>query len=255
MLIKFVKGSRFIHIFTVLFNIFTIKGRKNKITGILRGLIYKTALHIDGEDNTVVLGKSCKVSASGIRVMGSGNRIIISEAASLDKTDIWIVGDNNTLELGAGGKIYNCEFGMQQSGNLIKTDDNVSLGGYLQVGAYKSNAARIGVYAFEGKSIVIGEDTIVAEGTVIRTSDSHSIYDMDGTRVNHAGDVFIGKKVWVCPGVTFLKGSGVGDFSVVGIKSLVTRDFSDSRNTLVLGTPAKIVKDNIYWELSVEQAE
>jgi len=252
MLINFIKGSRFVHIFTVLFNVFTLKGRKNKIIGILRGLMYKTAVHIDGGSNTVALHKGCKISASGIRVKGSGNRIIIGEAANLDKTDIWIIGDNNTLEIGASAKIYNCELGMQQSGNLIKTDINVSLGGYIQIGAYKSNAARIGVYAFEGKSIVIGEDTIVAEGTVIRTGDSHPIYDMDGRRANHAGDISIGKKVWVCPGVTFLKGSGVGDFSVVGIKSLVTRDFSDSRNTLIVGTPAKIVKDNIYWELSLE---
>ncbi|WP_239639207.1 DapH/DapD/GlmU-related protein [Streptococcus parauberis] len=51
--------------------------------------------------------------------------------------------------------------------------------------------------------------------------------------------VFIGENSWLGANVTVLPGVTIGNNVVVGANSLVTKDIPD--NTLVMGSPAKIV--------------
>ena len=53
--------------------------------------------------------------------------------------------------------------------------------------------------------------------------------------------------MWICAHSDILKGTEIGNDSVIGFGSLVTKKFSDS-NILVAGRPAKIVKQSINWE-------
>jgi acetyltransferase-like isoleucine patch superfamily enzyme len=105
------------------------------------------------------------------------------------------------------------------------------------------------VYAFEGRKAAFGDGSAISDGVTVRTSDSHPIYALHtGERVNNAADVAVGENVWVCSGATLLKGAGVGNGCVVGLKSILTKDFSDKNNILLAGAPAKIIKENIKWE-------
>jgi acetyltransferase-like isoleucine patch superfamily enzyme len=53
--------------------------------------------------------------------------------------------------------------------------------------------------------------------------------------------------VWVCPGSSVLKGTKIGEGSIVGRQSLVTGgDFPS--NSLIAGTPAKVIKSNCKWK-------
>lgn len=81
----------------------------------------------------------------------------------------------------------------------------------------------------------------------IRTSDSHSILDLEGNRINSAMDVTIGNDVWVCQRVTMLKGSEIPSNCVVAYGSIVTKRFSE-KNCIFGGNPAKIIKNNISWK-------
>ncbi len=47
---------------------------------------------------------------------------------------------------------------------------------------------------------------------------------------------------------TILKNAYIPDGSIIGIGTLVNKNFSDSPNSVLAGVPAKKVKNNIRWE-------
>ena len=67
----------------------------------------------------------------------------------------------------------------------------------------------------------------------------------------------IGSNVWIGYGACFLRGVSVGDNSVVGTNSVVTRDVP--ANAVVGGVPAKIIRmreapKSLRWRDPVEPA-
>lgn len=97
----------------------------------------------------------------------------------------------------------------------------------------------------DNTNITIGDDTMIATGSYIRTGDGHQILS-DGVVINKNADVYIGNRVWVGYHVTILKGTYIMDDCVVGARSLVNRKF-DETGVIIAGVPAKIIKHNITW--------
>lgn len=98
----------------------------------------------------------------------------------------------------------------------------------------------------DGTKIVIGSDCMLSNTIAIRTSDSHPIYDIKtGTRLNDASDVIIGNHVWIAPNVKIMKGVTIGDNSIIGTDTIVTKQIPG--NVLAVGHPAKVVKTEIKW--------
>ncbi len=94
------------------------------------------------------------------------------------------------------------------------------------------------------KSIKIGAETMVAPNVVIMDSDFHVLWPPEG-RVLHPAfetdaDVLIGKNVWIGSGSMILKGSRVGDNSVIAAGSVVTGDIP--ANVLAGGVPARVIR-------------
>ena len=96
-------------------------------------------------------------------------------------------------------------------------------------------------------SIVANERVTIGNGCQI--GDLVAIYDCDFhelnplTRNRSAGDtapVSIGNNVWLGSRVMVLKGVTIGDNSVIGAMSVVTR--SIPANSLAIGAPARVVK-------------
>ena len=80
----------------------------------------------------------------------------------------------------------------------------------------------------------------------IRTGDSHSILDMEGSRINLAASVEIGDHCWLGEACKVMKGVTLGRDSVVSTGAIVTKSFGS--NVLVGGMPAKVLKTNINWD-------
>jgi acetyltransferase-like isoleucine patch superfamily enzyme len=112
------------------------------------------------------------------------------------------------------------------------------------------NQSFVGICLFsmnEKSRIVIGSDCLWADG-LVTTSDFHSVVDLDsGLRVNHAEDVLIGNRVWLCKDFLVLKGSQIGNDSVVGAHSVVAGGTYED-NVVIAGNPARVVKRNTRWE-------
>ena len=80
----------------------------------------------------------------------------------------------------------------------------------------------------------IGRRTFVGPGSRIFDADQH---DLDAGRSEISQPVRLGDFVWVASDVTILRGVTIGEHSVVGTRSLVTRDIPP--HTLAFGQPAQ----------------
>ena len=65
--------------------------------------------------------------------------------------------------------------------------------------------------------IVVGEDCMFSNSIVVRTSDSHPIYDIrTHTRINPPKPVVVGSHVWIAPNSKIMKGADIGDGAIIG---------------------------------------
>ncbi|MGZ5209183.1 MAG: acyltransferase, partial [Sulfuricurvum sp.] len=92
----------------------------------------------------------------------------------------------------------------------------------------------------------IGNNCMLSRNINILTSDGHPIYQNE-QRINLAQSILIGNRVWLSDDVTILKGVTIGEGSIVGIHSLVTK--SVPVHSISVGVPAKVVKSEIDWEI------
>ncbi|MDP5209749.1 DapH/DapD/GlmU-related protein [Microbulbifer sp. 2205BS26-8] len=96
-----------------------------------------------------------------------------------------------------------------------------------------------GVRISAAHSIEIGDACMLAANVYITDSDWHGVYNR--TRpFRCTAPVRLGNNVWIGDSATICKGVSIGDHSVVGAGSIVTRDVPT--NVVVAGNPAKLVK-------------
>ena len=166
---------------------------------------------IVGNDNEVII-KNATVTGATIRIRGNGNRLIIEDDCIIgDSCSFWLEGVDNCIIIGKGTTMTShCHLNAQERGTRI----------------------------------LLGEDCMLSNRIVIRTSDAHPIYQAN-VRINPAQDVIIGRHVWIAPGSTVLKGAVIGDGCIVGSHSLVNKTIP--ANSLVVGMPARVVKEDILW--------
>ena len=87
--------------------------------------------------------------------------------------------------------------------------------------------------------VYIGEQSLIGHNVVLATLN-HDV------NPSHRSDLFpkpihIGKRVWIGSGSIVLPGVSIGDNSIVGANSVVTKDVPP--NTIYAGNPAKFIKN------------
>lgn len=94
--------------------------------------------------------------------------------------------------------------------------------------------------------IEIGEDVLVGWNSSIRNFGIHKI---NGIVKND--EIIIGNHIWLAAFVDILEGVNLKRNTVVATHSLVTSKINSihKRSSLIGGTPAKVLKENINWEL------
>jgi len=95
------------------------------------------------------------------------------------------------------------------------------------------------------KKVIIGAGTIVAPNVSIMDSDFHALWPPENRPMNPAFendmDVIIGENVWIGTRSVILKGTIIGDNSIIGAGSVVTG--SIPKNVVAAGNPAKVIKE------------
>lgn len=167
-----------------------------------------------GKNNLVQIGKGSMIHKCRIRIRGNHNTIVIGEDCKIMKNcSFWILGNNCSIILGN-------HVTMQHSNHFQASED--------------------------GMSITVGNDCMFSNNIIVRTSDNHGIFDADTKqRLNEADHVKIGNHVWIAPNSRIYKGSNIEDGVIVGSNTLVTKRVPS--NTLVVGMPSHVVKENVVW--------
>lgn len=75
----------------------------------------------------------------------------------------------------------------------LEEDDN----NHIEIGANTTIESKAQLAACEGTKILIGDDCMFSHDIYVRTTDSHSIIDACGQRINEAKSIIIGHHVWV----------------------------------------------------------
>ena len=91
-----------------------------------------------------------------------------------------------------------------------------------------------GCHVSAKESLEVGRRAQIGPGSRVFDADQH---DLDDARPERIAPVTIGEHAWVASDVTVMRGVRIGAHSVVGARSVVTRDVPD--HTLVAGAPAR----------------
>lgn len=98
-----------------------------------------------------------------------------------------------------------------------------------------------GAYIHAKTNVCLGSNCVVASGVSIIDSNGHVLYSKDRTIGRDTPKpILIGDNVWVGMNAIILKGTIIGDNSVVAAGSVVKGHFP--ANSLIQGVPAEVVK-------------
>ena len=199
---------------------------------------------IQGMNNEIISDESIRNINVNISIKGSNNKIIMNQLSGLN-SDIQInINANNSLidisNIGVIGKlviICGRVWGEQTENIHIKIGYGTSIESAQLECIHKDT------------NLIIGENCMISSDVFIMNSDHHPIFDEQNNIINKAGDLIIGNHVWIGRKVNILKNSKIGDNSIIGFGSIVTKQFTEN-NVAIAGIPAKIVKRNIKWEIN-----
>ncbi len=127
---------------------------------------------------------------------------------------------------------------MVYSGSRISVSHNAHL---ILGSGYMNHGGNIACF----EKIEIGNNVAISEFVTIRDSDNHHIEGIGNHQMTQP--IKIGNKVWIGMHATILKGVTIGDGAIVAAGAIVSKDVPP--NTLVAGIPAKVIKENVNWEL------
>lgn len=193
--------------------------------------VYRNRSRVHG---ITIINKGCARLQK--KIVGENNRIEISKGAVLNKTTIVINGNNNSVYFDENCSIgKDCSFWIEGNDVKIHIHKNTTFTHSVHFCAQENNT-----------QIIVGDDCMFSNNIVVRTSDSHPIYNaVTNKRINNPSSVIIGRHVWVAPNSKIFKGVNIGQGSIIGSDTIVTRDIPE--NVLAVGHPAKVIKTNIKW--------
>jgi carbonic anhydrase/acetyltransferase-like protein (isoleucine patch superfamily) len=94
-------------------------------------------------------------------------------------------------------------------------------------------------------SISIGEGSNIQDGTVVHLADEHGVSIGSYSTIGHQAMIHactIGDECLIGMGTTILDGSTIGNQCIIGAGSLLTKNTVIPDGSMVLGSPAKVLR-------------
>lgn len=213
----------------------TRKRRRNDLAAKKKG---NKIIWITTNGNRLAMKPSQLPSSIKLKVLGNDNTLIFHAPFSPHHLSIIIFSEahHNHLEFGAipPGTSYNADIHVTAPFGDMKIGAQTGIGGLTLV--------------LCGGKCHIGENCMLSDQITIWTHDSHCLIDMDtGDLINgNARGVEIGNDCWIGQGAALTKNAVLPPHTVVGLKSVVTRMFSEEY-TVLTGQPARVARRNVTW--------
>lgn len=186
--------------------------RSNKVI-VSGAYIRHVRVSINGSGNTLYIHPSCQLLDSHISLSCNNSAVVIWGGVFVKDTKILVMDDGCNLVLKGNTSINGADF-----------------------------------WLTEGRTITIDEDCMFARNIEMRVGDNHAIFDnYTGKRLNSGKDIHVGRHVWIGANVRIMKGAYIPEGSVIGNGSIVTKPLATT-NSIYVGSPARLVKENIRWE-------
>lgn len=197
-------------------------------------------------------------------VYGTNNVIVFfdgncEERKNRSGLSIQIKGNNNTVKIAKSAKFNNCTLNINANNTIIYIGEN-SKYNFMNINLCCGNGQKVtfgnninvfgmNIYLHEENAELIVKDSCLFSNSIsIWATDGHSIFDKDTKQrinnINHP--VEIGEHCWIGEGVKLSKNAKLPPNTVVGMGSVVTKEFFEE-NTIIAGNPAGVIKRNILW--------
>jgi acetyltransferase-like isoleucine patch superfamily enzyme len=162
------------------------------------------------------------------------------------------------LFLGRGLELQIARRGRVEFGRFVWIGDGTKIRcheGVVEIGAKTVIGQECTISAFQ--RVRIGEQCVIADRAMFIDFD-HGVVEVERS-IREQGiykrDVEVGSNVWIGYGACILRGVRVGDNSIVGTNSVVTRDVP--ANAVVAGIPARVIRmreapQELRWAEPVE---
>lgn len=200
--------------------------------------LYCSIFDIQGEKNSIKMGKLSDFHTSSIVIKGNNNSIIIGDYFNMANTSISVSGNNNRVIIGSKGYVTGLQLIIEDDNNLINIGDEIFVMGDTRI------------YCVQESKFTMEEGCMLSDHIEIRTTDNHSIIDLNsGLRINYEEDIVLHKRVWVGTGVTILKGTEVAEGCIVGAASVLTKKYLTA-HAIIAGNPGKVIRKNVDWKMS-----
>ena len=173
-------------------------------------------------------------------MQGYNNKLIVGYNSRLNNVKIVVKGNNNLIKIGD-----RCYIG--PNSKLLLQGNNMKI--EIKDGSHFTHDDELTCQE-DNSTIIMGKRCLISHHVNIRTSDSHEIIDLNTQeRINPPKSVFIGEHVWIAPDCKIMKGVTIGNGSIIGSSSVVTKSVPDF--CLAVGMPAKVVKENVTRKDSI----
>ena len=145
------------------------------------------------------------------------------------------LGRRLELQIARGGEVRFGRFVWLGDGTKIRCHEGV-----VEIGDKTVLGQECTISAYQ--RVRIGEQCVVADRAMFIDFD-HGVVDVERP-IRHQGiykrELVVGSNVWIGYNACFLRGVRVGDNSIIGSNSVVTRDVP--ANAVVGGVPAKVIR-------------
>jgi acetyltransferase-like isoleucine patch superfamily enzyme len=153
----------------------------------------------------------------------------------LQTDGLCFIGPGVTFEIGKGARVQLGRWCWIGHGSKIRAHE-----GEVVIGAKTVMGQECTISAFQHVSV--GRECIVADRVMLIDFD-HGVVEVERPiRLQgiYKRDVHVGNNCWIGYGACILRGASVGDNSVVGTSSVVTKDMP--ANSVSAGQPARILR-------------
>lgn len=206
---------------------------------------FVNTLQINHRKNTILNGGKISVQPNVVLDIHPRAKIMVNKDIILGRSEVKNFWYPTCLKMDAGTELTINDGPLTRYGNhpyLLRSGACIEIvnNGKLTIG---QGACNVNLTIMCAKEITIGNGVRIGRNVSIR--DYNGIHVIINDRYTNYAPVHIGDHCWLCTGCTIMPGVTIGEGSVVAANATVTKDVPP--HSLVAGSPAKVIKENIEW--------
>lgn len=221
------------------------KVAKTALSVILHPSAFIKTQQINYRKNTTLRGGKIKVEPNVVLDIHPSAKVNICADLTLGRSEIKGLYYPTALKMEAGTELTILRGPLTRYGNtayLLRSGACIEIvnNGKLTIGQGASN---VNLTIMCAKEITIGNGVRIGRNVSIR--DYNGVHVIINDTYRNYAPIHIGDHCWLCTGCTIMPGVTIGEGSIIAANAIVTKDVPP--HSLVGGSPAKVLKENIEW--------